>query len=394
MKHKSVEHLLDAIQQGQLSKIISLIKYGHNIYVKNKVQQNLLVYIIQQQRHQQDSSLIQKRFQIFKYLIKHYNLDIHSLDSYGKNLFNWTTNLNCTQEALYLLNTYPGDIDILRRDRSGSCSLHYAVEHGNEVLVHAIVNYLLRYRMRFDIKDAYDNTPEDLANKLGYEKISHFLNQACRSTIFMSREIPFKLVETTKTPSSTSSSSSSSSSIAILSEYYFTMETRIHAAKSVEDWETVRKLRAFRKSMKIKKSNKTLDPQPQTHTKTSSIPCLPKIVSSENTSSSNDISGGGGGGSGQSEQMLHLFELHLSSSFRRPFVPICQRTIVPTVIFQRSQHGHHKIGHSSPAHISSALNLRRTDLEPSQISPTGIQENHLSIPPVYRQHRQTAPTTN
>lgn len=245
MKHKSIEHLLEAIQQGKLSQIISLIKYGQNIYVKNKFQQNLLVYILQQQRQQQDPSLIQKRFQIFKYLIKQHNLDIHSLDSYGKNLFNWAMNLNCTKEALFLLNTYPGDIDLLVRDHSGSCSLHYAVEHGNEVLVHAIVNYLLRYRLRFDIKDAYGNTPEDLAMNLGYENIHQFLSQACRSTIHTARELPSQQAQIPKVSPSTS----------VLSEYYSMIEARIGTAKSMNDWKTVLALRAYRKSMPNRKSN-------------------------------------------------------------------------------------------------------------------------------------------
>ena len=69
-------------------------------------------------------------------------------------------------------DSYPGDIDILVRDQLGLCSLHYAIEHGNDILVHAIVDYLLQYRIRFDIKDNHNNTPEELARKLGYDEIS------------------------------------------------------------------------------------------------------------------------------------------------------------------------------------------------------------------------------
>ncbi|CAF1427138.1 unnamed protein product [Adineta ricciae] len=378
MKHKSVEHLLEAIQQGKLSQIISLIKYEHNIYVKNKFQQNLLVYILQQQRQKQDLSLIQKRFQIFKYLIKQHNLDIHSLDSYGKNLFNWATNLNCTKEALFLLNSYPGDIDLLVRDQSGSCSLHYAVEHGNEVLVHAIVNYLLRYRLRFDIKDAYDNTPEDLAMKLGYEDIHQFLNQACPATIYMARELPSQQAQIAKVSPSTS----------VLSEYYSMIETRIGAAKSMDDWKTVIALRAYRKSMPNRKSNQALESLPQPHARKSSIPSLPSIVSSEHPPATN--------GSQQSEQMLRLFELHLSPSFRRSFVPVCQRTPLPIINHQRSTNGHHKIGHSSPGHMLSNLHIRKTDSDPNQTSSSTLPDpsNHLTIPPIHKQHRQTLLTTN
>jgi len=248
MTGKTERNLHEAIEQGQLNKIISLIKHGHNIYIKNTFRQNILVYILQQP--QQDSLLRRKRFEIFQFLITNYNLNINSLDYYGKNVFNWATNLNCTKEALYLLNSYPGGIDILVRDQLGSCSLHYAVEHGNEILVHAIVNYLLRYRLRFDIKDGHNNTPEDLARKLGYDKIGCFLSQACRSTIYMSREIPIQqsIINKPKT--------NNSSSLLDPSEYFYLIETRIHAAKSLGDWKTVAALRAFKRNTNEKHSKR------------------------------------------------------------------------------------------------------------------------------------------
>jgi ankyrin repeat protein len=254
----SRQKLLEAIEQCQLSRIINLVKQGHNIHVKNTFGQNFLVHILQQQ--QQTPLLSKKRFQIFQFLITNYNLDIHSFDYYGKNLFNWATNLNCTQEALYLINSYPGDIDILVRDHTGSCSLHYAVEHGNDILVHAIVNYLLRYRLRFDIKDAHNNTPEDLARKLGYEKIGHFLGEACRSTVFLSREIACQqqrpLTNKSKLTTTNTNSLMTSSWLVDSSEYFNLIETKVNAAKSLDDWKTVATLRAFKKNINKKPSNR------------------------------------------------------------------------------------------------------------------------------------------
>lgn len=257
----SRQKLLEAIERCQLTKIISLVKHDHNIHSQNALGQNFLVHILQQQQQQQpqDPVLSKKRFQIFRFLITNYNLDIHSFDSFGKNLFNWSTNLNCTEEALYLLRCYPGDIDILVRDHTGSCSLHYAVEHGNDILVHAIVNYLLRYRLRFDIKDAHNNTPEDLAKKLGYEKISHFLRQACRSTIFLSREIPLPPSRPTTGKSKfVTNATNSMPSLSLLdsSEYFNLIETKVNLAKNFDDWKTVVALRAFKRNTNEKNSNK------------------------------------------------------------------------------------------------------------------------------------------
>ena len=85
MSFKSNRYLLEAIEQCQFNKIIYLIKRGHNIHLKNKVAQNVLVFILKQRR--QDFSLSKKRFQIFQFLIINYNLNIHTLDFYRKNLF-------------------------------------------------------------------------------------------------------------------------------------------------------------------------------------------------------------------------------------------------------------------------------------------------------------------
>ena len=246
----SKQKLLEAIENCHLTKIISLVKRGCNIHMQNPLGQNLLVHILQQQQ-QYDQFLSKKRFQIFQFLITNYNVNIHSFDHQGKNVFNWATNLNCTQEALYLLNTSPGDIDILVRDHTGSCSLHYAVEHGNEPLVHGIVNYLLRYRIRFDIKDAYNNTPEDLARKLGYDKIGQYLAKTCRSTIFCSREIPSSQARPI-TPISKSTGLMSASVLLDSSEYFNSIETRVNLAKSFDDWKTVSALRAFKTNFKEK----------------------------------------------------------------------------------------------------------------------------------------------
>lgn len=241
------QKLLEAIDQCRLAQLRSLVNQGHNIHMENTLGQNFLVHILQQQ----NTHYTKKHFQLFQFLITKYNLTIHSFDYHGKNLFNWAANLNCTPEALYLLNISPGDIDILIRDHTGSCSLHYAVEHGNEILVHAIVNYLLRYRLRFDIKDAHNNTPEDLAMKLGYEKISNFLGEACRSTVFLSREIP-PVELRPMTEKSRSSSSMISSTLYETSEYFNFIEARVSLAKTLDDWKTVSALRAFKDDGKKK----------------------------------------------------------------------------------------------------------------------------------------------
>jgi len=243
--------LIEAVEQCHLYKIITLIKYGHNIHIKNNRGQNLLIHLLKQQ-NSQDHSFEKKRLQIFKFLIKHGNLDIHLVDYYGKNVFNWATNLNCTEEALYLLDTYPGDIDILTRDQSGLCSLHYAIEHGNKSLVDKMVKYFLQYHIRFDIKDNHNNTPEELARKLGYDKLADDLLEKCRSTVFFSREIPFtqqRLLtnKTTATTNTKLSMTTSSSSMSDLSEFYKLIEARIEAARNLNDWKTVAALRSNNK---------------------------------------------------------------------------------------------------------------------------------------------------
>lgn len=397
MSFRPVEHLLEAIQQGRLNKLISLVQHGYNIRVKNKLEQNLLFYVLQQQRLQLDSPLTRKRLQIFKHLIAQYNLDAHAFDSYGKNLFNWAANLNCTAEALHLLSAYPGDVDILIKDQCGSCSLHYAVEHGNETLVHAIVNYLLRYRLRFDVRDAFGNTPEDLARKLGYEKIGHFLAQASRSTIYMTREMPVRQAPASLEKTKPTKKSSTRST---LSEYFNMIEMRVHEAKSFDDWSTVAALRAYRRDFTDKKSNRmskcqinpthrsgskdslslclAADSLPEPGRKPSSIPTLPKIVTTDRATGN------------QSEEMLRLFELHLSPSFRRQYVPLCHENIIPSITLDAPPNGANLAVHLSPLeHRPSLTNLR----QPSPLMEHD-EEHHLPVPPVAKQHRKSIVAMN
>jgi len=266
MSFKNERFLVEAVEQCQLHKIITFIRHGHNIHIQNNHGQNLLIHLLKQQNFQ-DQLFEKKRLQMFQFLITHCKLDINTFDYHGKNLFNWATNLNCTQEALYLLRSYPGDIDILTRDQSGLCSLHYAIEHGNEILIHSIVDYLLQYRIRFDIHDNHNNTPHELAKKLGYNHISDYLYETSRSTIFMSREFPSfqqrpitnrsKIIITARSNrtavSSSSSSSSSASSLSDSPDIHNSIESKIQRAKSLNDWKTVAALRTYQTNPNGKK---------------------------------------------------------------------------------------------------------------------------------------------
>lgn len=249
MSFKYERFLIQAIEQLQLPRIMSCIKRGYNIHAENNLGQNLLVHLLKQTPPSRDPFFEKKRLQIFQFLITQCNLPIHNFDHYGKNLFNWAANLNCTHEAIYLLQTYPGDVDILIRDQSGLCSLHYAIEHGNEILVHAIVDYLLQYRIRFDIQDNHQNTPEELAKKLGYEHIADYLAETCRATIFMSRKPTFfqyrPSTNKSKATVLTSGLSVSSSSISDVSEFHQLIESKIETAKNGNDWKTVASLRRY-----------------------------------------------------------------------------------------------------------------------------------------------------
>jgi hypothetical protein len=99
---------------------------------------------------------------------------------------------------------------------------------------------------------------------------------------------------------------------------------------------------------------------------------------------------------GQSEQMLRSLELQISSSFRRSFIPIYQRSIIPTITSQRLANSQCKISQTSSSRMSSVLSLRKRDCMINQTNTLTIQDiqNRLSVPPVYKQHRQSVLTTN
>jgi hypothetical protein len=243
MSFQSNQPLVQILEQCHMKKLMAYVRTGQYIHIRNAYEQNLLVFLLQQQQHDVKHTLIHKRFRIFQYLIVDCNLSIHRLDSFGKNLFNWAAHLNCTREALFLLRLYPGDVDMLHCDRSGSCSLHYAVEHGNEQLVTAICQYLVRYRLRFDVRDAYGNTPNELAEKLAFEQLANILSQASRLTVYMSNESHRE----NTTPVLTHIDHA---------DYFHAIEQRIHKAKYVHDWQTVVFLRNIQKQPDMERINK------------------------------------------------------------------------------------------------------------------------------------------
>ena len=119
-----------------------------------------------------------------------------------------------------------------------------------------MVEYLLQYRLRFDIKDTHNNTPEELARKLGYDQIADYLSETCRLTTFLSREVSFlqqrPITHRTKT-ANTKSNFTILSSFASLSEVdstelYNLTESRIEAARTLNDWHTVAALRSYERN--------------------------------------------------------------------------------------------------------------------------------------------------
>jgi hypothetical protein len=121
-----------------------------------------------------------------------------------------------------------------------------------------------------------------------------------------------------------------------------------------------------------------VDSVPQIKTKTSP-PKLPLINTPSKFAS-------------QSEQLLRLMELQITPSFKRSFIPVYQQPIDPSIPSRRISNTHYKMSPASSRRVS-VLSLRKRDSEASQTSIQDVQ-NRFSIPPVYKQYRQSNVTTN
>ena len=96
----------------------------------------------------------------------------------------------------------------------------------------------------------------------------------------------------------------------------------------------------------------------------------------------------------QSEQLLRLMELQITPSFRRSFIPVYQQQPIDLSIpSRRKSNAHYKMSPASSRRVSSVINVRKRDSEASQTSIQDVQ-NSFSIPPVYKQYRQSTVTTN
>ncbi|CAF4053102.1 unnamed protein product [Rotaria magnacalcarata] len=398
MSFKYERFLIDAIEQFDLRKIIDYVKHGHNIHIKNDIGQNLLIHLLKQQKSQ-DPLYEAKRLKVFQYLILECKVDVNIVDYYNKNLFNWTTNLNCTREALYLLDTYPGELDILKIDNLGLCSLHYAIEHGNETILHVIVGYFVRYRIRFDVKDSFNNTPEELAAKLGYFTLAKYLSEANRSTMIHSRDSSFlqhrssfdrlkttgtfrtKTTLNTKT-NMTSLSSYESSAVFVHDslEIYNWIESKIERAKNLNDWKTVATLRTLTKGLTEKSFHLLPAPTLQIR-KISTVPIRSQYLPNRLPSIS------------ESTHMLHLLEPQVSSSYRIPFVPICAKPVAPLVLHPGpSRSSMHKMSIASLRRMSSVMSLRKRDSTATQ-SSLGARRESTSRLSLSRTNKQTKQAT-
>jgi hypothetical protein len=93
---------------------------------------------------------------------------------------------------------------------------------------------------------------------------------------------------------------------------------------------------------------------------------------------------------GQSEQMLQLIQPQITTSYRQAFVPYYQRPIVPTVGLPSSI-GQRKMSVLSSRRMSSVMSTRKRDSNASQLGVLTTQDGQtrLSLPPVYKQHRQS-----
>ncbi|CAF0816703.1 unnamed protein product [Didymodactylos carnosus] len=275
--------LIQAIEQCQINKVVYYVEHGFNIHVCNSSGENVLVTTL---KYSSKGKLTydNRRLKLFLLLLS-YNINPNMCDKNDKNVFNWACTLNCTQEALHLLKMYPGELDILKIDHSGQCSLHYTCEHGNFELIKEIVQYLLKFRIKFNIEDNDGNTPDMLAKKMGFNTIENYLKEKSklivhssidsndeqhppvttfssfiRSTIgddYQSKH-PLKTFnyynnDIFTEPSSELNSANTFEMIGTINtrqspstdDWYEQLQRRIKKAKSINDWKTVASLRTL-----------------------------------------------------------------------------------------------------------------------------------------------------
>lgn len=90
--------------------------------------------------------------------------------------------LNCTREALLLLNGPMIEYDFQRKDCEGRTVLHQATINNMALVVKAVVHRLKRYRICVDIPDSLGYTPYLYAKVLGQVEIAAILADAGAST--------------------------------------------------------------------------------------------------------------------------------------------------------------------------------------------------------------------
>ena len=85
----------------------------------------------------------------------------------GRDTLLWAAYLCCRDQVIKLLTFSAGSLDLCRKERLGRTALHHATQHGDVMMVQALVVAMRKYKLGVDVIDDRGLTPFLLAQRLG-----------------------------------------------------------------------------------------------------------------------------------------------------------------------------------------------------------------------------------
>ena len=158
----SSEAILKAVKGCKIQQLRILLKYGAKLTPYGILLESLMI-------DQPD-----KRKIMFRFLIRN-GANYNEVDATGRDVLLWACYLGRITQVKHLLENFPGDLNLCRRDNYGSTGLHYAVELGLKDVVEELCKAMVKFNLSVDIANRDGNSPYIVAKILNRPEIMTIL---------------------------------------------------------------------------------------------------------------------------------------------------------------------------------------------------------------------------
>jgi hypothetical protein len=139
--------VIEAVRNSQYTLLLLYLKHNYNFKIKEMPEQHNILMLALQIPDEN------KRFKMFRFLLKLDIIDLNEIDIYGHDIFFQATIRSCEKELDLLMTNFHSEVDFARMDSCGKTILHYAVINNNLNILEILLNHCQKFKICTDIPD-------------------------------------------------------------------------------------------------------------------------------------------------------------------------------------------------------------------------------------------------